>query len=104
MNLQPIAAYFLRDGWSVGYSGNILANWEADRGRDVWTVPIGAQVAKVHKVGKLPIKFTLGLQWIPIQPEAYGQTWNVQIQITPVIPKLVRGNLADPSSLEFGMK
>ena len=104
MNLQPIAAYFLPDGWSVGYSGNILANWDAKRGRDVWTVPIGAQVAKVQKLGKLPVKFSLGLQWIPIQPENYGQTWNVQIAITPVIPKLIKGNLAEPSSLRFGLK
>jgi hypothetical protein len=104
MNLQPIAAYFLPQGWSVGYSGNILANWDADRGRNVWTVPIGAQVAKVHKFGKLPIKFSLGLQWFPIQPEEYGQDWNVQIQIAPVLPKLIKGNLADPSSLRFGLK
>jgi hypothetical protein len=104
MNLQPIAAYFLRGGWSIGYSGNILANWDADRGRDVWTIPVGAAVAKVHKFGKLPIKFSLGLQWFPIQPEEYGQDWNVQIQITPVIPKLVKGQLADPSSVHFGMK
>ena len=104
MNLQPIAAYFLPDGWSVGYSGNILVTWDAERGRDVWTVPIGAQVAKVQKLGKLPVKFSLGLQWIPIQPENYGQTWNVQIAITPVIPKLIKGNLAEPSSLRFGLK
>jgi hypothetical protein len=104
MNLQPIAAYFLPGGWSIGYSGNILANWDADRGRDVWTIPVGAAVAKVHKFGKLPVKFSLGLQWFPIQPEEYGQDWNVQIQITPVIPKLVKGHLADPSSVHFGMK
>ncbi len=104
MNLQPIAAYFLPDGWSVGYSGNILANWEAERGSNVWTIPIGAQVSKVQKFGKLPIKFALGLQWFPIQPEQYGQDWNVQIQITPVVPKLIKGNLAEPSSLRFGLK
>ncbi len=104
MNLQPIASYFLPHGWNVGYSGNILANWDAERGRNVWTVPVGALVGKVHKFGKLPIKFTLGIQWFPIQPEEYGQDWNVQIQITPVLPKLVKGNLADPSSLEFGLK
>jgi hypothetical protein len=104
MNLQPIAAYFLRDGWSIGYSGNILANWESNRARNTWTVPVGVAVAKVHKFGKLPIKMSLGLQWFPVQPEQYGQDWNVQVQITPVIPKLVRGDLADPSSLEFGMK
>ena len=103
MNLQPIASYFLPHGWNVGYSGNILANWDAERGRNVWTVPVGALVGKVHKFGKLPIKFTLGVQWFPIQPEEYGQDWNVQIQITPVLPKLVKGNLADPSSLQFGL-
>jgi hypothetical protein len=104
MNLQPIASYFLPDGWSVGYSGNILANWESNRARNTWTVPIGAQVAKVVKFGPLPIRLSLGLQWFPVQPEKYGQDWNVQIQITPVIPKLIKGNLADPSSLQFGMK
>jgi hypothetical protein len=26
MNLQPVAAYFLPHGWSIGYSGNILGN------------------------------------------------------------------------------
>jgi len=31
MNLQPFAAYFLPNGWSIGYSGNILANWKADK-------------------------------------------------------------------------
>jgi hypothetical protein len=27
LNLQPIAALFFAHGWSVGYSGNILASW-----------------------------------------------------------------------------
>src|SRR5262245_52626503 len=45
MNLQPFASYFLPGGWSVGYSGNILANWEA--GSDnTWTVPIGVNGAR----------------------------------------------------------
>jgi hypothetical protein len=32
LNLQPIAAIFLEDGWSIGYSGNILADWKASHG------------------------------------------------------------------------
>jgi hypothetical protein len=103
MNLQPIAAWFLPNGWSVGYSGNILANWESDRGRNTWTVPVGAAVSKVQKFGRLPVKFSLGLQWFPVQPENYGQDWNIQLQIVPVIPKLIKGNLTEPSSLQFGM-
>jgi hypothetical protein len=38
MNLQPIASIFLGYGWSVGYSGNILADWKAPSG-DIWTAP-----------------------------------------------------------------
>jgi len=40
---------------------------------------------------------------MPVHPEEAGQKWNIQLEITPVIPKLIRGNLADPSHLEFGL-
>jgi hypothetical protein len=103
MNLQPIAAYFLPGGWSIGYSGNILANFKAKQSENVWTVPIGLSVAKVHKLGKLPVRFALAGQWMPVHPEEAGQKWNIQLEITPVIPKLIRGNLADPAHLQFGL-
>lgn len=102
MNLQPFAAWFLKDGWSVGYSGNVLGNWKNNFGSD-WTVPIGAQVAKVVKLGKLPVRFALGFQWMVVQPERFGQKWNIQLLIAPVLPKLIRGNLVDPRGMEFGL-
>jgi len=102
MNLQPFLAWFLRDGWSVGYSGNVLANWEAKSG-DVWTVPIGVQVAKVVKLGALPVRIALGGQYMPVHPDEFGQKWNIQLILSPVLPKLIRGNLAEPSKLEFGL-
>jgi len=102
MNLQPVAAYFLPEGWSIGYSGNVLANWEA-KGRNVWTVPLGLSVSKVVKLGPLPVRFALGGQYMVVQPEDYGQRWNVQVTVAPVMPKLIRGNLTDPSGLEFGL-
>ena len=91
LNLQPIASLFFGDGWSMGYSGNILANWKASAG-DVWTVPIGLSVAKVVKLGRLPVKFELGLQYMPVHPQN-GQEWNVQVWIIPVLPKLIKGTL-----------
>jgi hypothetical protein len=102
MNLQPFASYFLPDGWSVGYSGNVLANWEAS-GDDVWTLPIGVAVAKVLKLGKLPVRLQLAGQYMPIRPDVFGQKWNLQVVVSPVLPKLVKGNLADPSSLRVGL-
>ncbi|MEX2206004.1 MAG: hypothetical protein WEF50_07215 [Myxococcota bacterium] len=102
MNFQPVAAYFLEDGWSVGYSGNILANWKADAG-NVWTVPLGVAVGKVQKFGKLQIKIQLAVQYMVARPDEFGQKWNFQLMFVPVLPKLIKGNLADPSSLHFGM-
>lgn len=92
LNLQPLAALFFADGWNVGYSGNILANWKASSG-DIWTVPVGLGVGKVVKLGRLPVKLQLALQYMPVRPQNSGQEWNVQIQVTPVIPKLIKGIL-----------
>jgi hypothetical protein len=92
MNLQPIATLFFSEGWSFGYSGNILANWNAPS-EDVWTLPVGLGLGKVVKFGRLPVKLQLAVQYMPIHPRISGQEWNVQVQITPVIPKLVKGVL-----------
>jgi hypothetical protein len=93
MNLQPFAAYFLPDGWSIGYSGNILANWKADKAGDVWTVPLGLSVSKVLKLGKLPVRLGLAGQYMVHHPDTSGQKWNIQFMVVPVIPKLIKGNL-----------
>jgi hypothetical protein len=92
MNLQPIANYFFPDGWSIGYSGNILANWKAS-GEDFGTVPIGLGIAKVFKFGKLLVRIALAGQYMPIHPDVGGQKWNIQLLVAPVIPKLIKGNL-----------
>jgi hypothetical protein len=102
MNLQPVASYFLPNAWSIGYSGNILANWK-NPSSDTWTVPIGLSVAKVVKVGKLPVRLALGGQWMPVQPDQFGQKWNLQLIVAPVIPKLVKGYLTNPTDMTFGM-
>jgi len=90
MNLQPIVTVFFGEGWSFGYSGNILANWNAPS-EDVWTVPIGLGLGKVVKLGRLPIKINLAVQYMPVHPRISGQEWNVQVEVTPVIPKLIKG-------------
>jgi hypothetical protein len=92
VNLQPIATLFFGEGWSIGYSGNILADWTAPS-EDVWTVPVGLGLGKVVKLGRLPVKIQLAVQYMPVHPRISGQEWNVQLQVTPVIPKLVKGVL-----------
>lgn len=92
LNLQPFAAVFVGDGWNIGYSGNILANWRAPS-EDIWTLPIGLGVGKVVKLGRLPVKIQLSVQYMPVHPRISGQEWNAQILIVPVIPKLIKGVL-----------
>ena len=92
MNLQPIASIFFGEGWSLGYSGNILADWNAPP-HNVWTVPVGLGLGKVVKFGRLPVKIQLAVQYMPVHPRISGQEWNVQVSITPVLPKLIKGTL-----------
>jgi hypothetical protein len=92
MNLQPIATMFFDGGVTVGYSGNIIADWKAGSGNE-WTVPIGLGAGKLFKFGRLPVKVNLAAQYMVVQPEPVGQRWNIQIQFTPVLPKLIKGTL-----------
>ena len=92
INIQPIANLFFDGGWNVGYSGNILADWNAPT-NNRWTVPIGLGVGKVVKFGRLPVKISLAGQYMVTQPGPVGQRWNIQLQVTPVLPKLIKGTL-----------
>jgi len=92
MNLQYFASYFLPHGWSVGTSPNVLINWYTSDGNKV-TFPIGLNVSKVQKLGILPVKFQVQGQYMPVNPSVFGQRWNIQVAITPVVPKLIKGNL-----------
>ena len=89
VNILPLIYKFFGDGWSVGYSGNILADWTASPGRDVWTVPLGLKVGKVVKLGMLPVQVQLGGQYFVTRPDG-GPEWNVQLEVTPVIPRLIK--------------
>jgi hypothetical protein len=93
MNLQYFYAYFPAEGWSVGTSPNILVNWYARKNSNKVTVPIGLNISKVVKIGPLPVKFAVQGQYMPVHPDVFGQKWNLQFGITPVIPKLIKGTL-----------
>ena len=94
MNIQPLIQFFISGGWNVGYSGNILANWEAPSDNR-WTVPIGVDVGKVVKFGRMPVKIAIAGQYMVTQPGPVGQRWNIQLLLTPVLPKLIKETLID---------
>jgi hypothetical protein len=56
-------------------------------------VPLGIGVSKVAKFGRLPVKIGVAGQYMVVRPEPAGQKWDIHVQVTPVIPKLVKGTL-----------
>ena len=88
LSLLPLAYLYFDDGWSAGYSGNIQADWTAPS-RDVWTVPLGLSVGKVVMFGPLPVQVQIAGQYFAVRPTG-GPEWNVQLQLTPVIPRLIQ--------------
>jgi hypothetical protein len=95
LNLQYFASYFLQNGWSIGTSSNMLVNWYANKSSNMVTFPIGLSVSKVQRIGILPIRFAVQGQYMRVHPDVFGQKWNVQMTIAPVIPKLIRGNILE---------
>jgi hypothetical protein len=93
MNVQYFFVYLPGDGWGIGTSPNILVNWYANKSGNMLTFPIGLNVSKVIKIGPLPVKLVIQPQYMPVHPDVFGQKWSLQFSVTPVIPKLIKGNL-----------
>jgi hypothetical protein len=92
LDAQYAFVYFLRDGWSVGTNPDVFVDWEAKPGNQV-TFPMGLQIGKLRKLGPLPIKFDVQAEYYAIHPEVHGSKWGAQLQITPVIPSLIKNRI-----------
>ena len=91
-NFQYFLQYMLPDHWQVGLSPNVTVNWKAD-GSNQLNFPIGLGVGKLVKFGKLPVKFTLELDYSVVKPDDFSQRWLVRLQVIPVLPALIKNPL-----------
>ncbi|HQE82762.1 MAG TPA: neuromedin U [Candidatus Hydrogenedentes bacterium] len=85
MLVQPFINYNLDKGWYLTSSPIITANWEADSD-DRWTVPVGAGLGKIFKVGKQPLNAQLGAYYNVEKPDG-GADWNLRFQLQFMFPK-----------------
>ena len=83
MLIQPFINYNLPKGWYISVSPIITADWENDD--NGWTVPVGAGVGRVFKVGKQPINMSVHGYYNAIKPEIGGEElmgdWTIRTQI-----------------------
>ena len=84
--------YVYANGWSVGTNPNMFVDWEAPSGNKV-TFPVGLQVGKLRKLGPLPVKFDVQAQYYAVRPQFNSPKWNLQFQVTPIFPGLIKRNL-----------
>jgi hypothetical protein len=83
-DLQYIMRRRLPDGWSIGMGPTITYNWKEDSGNRL-TFPVGLGITKTVRWGKTPVKIRLEPQYSIIRPDNLGTTWNIRLQVTPVI-------------------
>ncbi len=82
---QPIINYNLSDGWYLASVPIITANWEADSDQR-WTVPVGAGVGKIFRLGKQPINMSSHVYYNAIKPDIVGD-WTLRIQFQLMFPR-----------------
>jgi hypothetical protein len=78
--INPRVSYHFGDGWAVGTSPNITANWIANGGK--WTLPVGGGFSKVVTVADQPIKLAIDSYYNAVRPTASKQTWLMQFTVT----------------------
>jgi hypothetical protein len=86
-SILPFFYYNLPDAWQIGFSPTISYNDKATSGNK-WNVPFGPTVAKMLKVGKLPVKFQLGVEYSVKRQDDFGPEWAIKLNIIPVIMSL----------------
>ena len=82
-------AYNLPDAWQIGFNPTINYDARATSGNR-WNVPVGLFVAKTTKIGKLPVKVLLGIDYSVVSQDAFGQRAQIKLTIIPVIHSLVK--------------
>lgn len=83
--IQPFVNYNLSDGWSVGTSPIISANWEAGDG-EVWTLPLGGGVTKLFAIGRQPMSLSLNSYYNVVNPDLAAD-WQLQVQFKLLFPR-----------------
>ena len=86
-SILPFFYYNLPDAWQVGFNPTMTYNDKATSGNK-WNVPIGVTVAKMRKIGKMPVKFQLGVEYGVQRQDDFGPEWRIKLNIIPVIQSL----------------
>jgi hypothetical protein len=83
LSLTPTLTYNLPQGWFAGYSD---FEWTFDwRQSGSVTIPIGLQVGKIFRIGKVPVSLSLEGAWMAVRPSDAPE-WLVALEFSVIFP------------------
>jgi hypothetical protein len=83
--IQPFINYNFKGAY-LTTSPVITANWEADRGSQKFTVPVGGGVGKVFKIGSQRVNAQVGAYYNFVRPD-FAPNWQIRLQAQLMFPK-----------------
>jgi hypothetical protein len=83
--LEPEISYNFESGWYVQCDPPITYDWTADSA-NAWTIPMGADVGRVFKVGSQDFSLQVGTYDLLKRPDSAPQ-WIVRMNLTLLFPR-----------------
>jgi hypothetical protein len=81
--LQPFLAYTTKDAWTFTLNSESTYQW---LGGD-WSVPLNLQVAKLVRIGDLPVSIFAGARYWTVSPERTGPAgWGARFGVSLLFP------------------
>jgi hypothetical protein len=91
MAIQYFVWRMLPGAWQVGTgTPTINIDWKAPDNDDKVNLPIGLAIGKTITIGKMPLKIELQGSYSVVNEDTFGERWNIQLILTPVIPSLIK--------------
>lgn len=95
LQIQYVLQRFFGEGYQVGLGRpRIEYTWNRD-GSGSWDVPVGVDVAKVFRIGRLPVKIMLEYDFFVINDSRWEPEHLVRLTILPVLPSPQKAPLFD---------
>jgi hypothetical protein len=80
--VQPFLSYATKTAWTFTVNTESTYDWKDSR----WTVPLNASVAKLIRIGNLPVNFALGARYYAESPDSGPHGWGARVIITLLFP------------------
>ena len=84
MDIQYFLNWRLNDTWLIGMTPNIRINWKADTDNAV-SFPIGLGTIGMFKLGPMPVRWGVEVQYYVVRPDDFGPEWNFKVFFAPII-------------------